>query len=82
MKSCSQCGKTYSPARVLCLDCCEILEEKQYLRLVWLTLAIAFLAHFILARYGYAGHGLIKESLMSEVILLIVCVVAWKSVQK
>jgi hypothetical protein len=82
MKACSQCGKTYSPSRVLCLDCNEILEEKDYLRLVWLTLAIAFLVHFILGRYGFAGSGLIKESLMSEVVVLVVCVGAWKCIQK
>jgi uncharacterized membrane protein AbrB (regulator of aidB expression) len=82
MKSCSQCGKSYAPSRVLCLDCCEILEEKQYLRLVWVTLAIAFLVHLVLAQYGYAGSGLIMESLMSETFLLIVSVVAWKCFQK
>lgn len=82
MKSCSECGKAYPISRVLCLDCCEILEERPYLRLVLLTLAIAVLAHFTLAKFGYAGHGLVKESFMSEVFLLIPCVVAWKCVQK
>ena len=82
MKTCSQCGKTYPLSRVLCLDCCEILEEKPYLRLVGWTLALAIIVHFALGKYGYPGRGLIQESFMTETMLLAICVLVWKTVQK
>jgi hypothetical protein len=67
---------------VLCLDCCEILEEKPYLRLVGWTMAFAIIVHFALGKFGYPGRGLIQESFMTETILLVICALIWKAVQK
>lgn len=82
MKTCPQCGHSYPLSRVLCVPCNEILDEKPYLRLVWVTLAIAFAFHFVLARFGYAGHGIVKETFMTEAFLLIISVLVWKGAQK
>src|SRR6185295_7955948 len=66
----------------LCLHCNQTLEENQYLRLVYATFAIAFGFHLILRNAGYPGTGLISETFMTEVLLLIPVVAVWKLVQK
>jgi hypothetical protein len=82
MKICPECGMSYPVRRVLCLQCGEILDERQYLRLIYATLAAAFGLHLILGRAGYPGRGLISETFMSGTFFLLICIVAWKTVQK
>ena len=82
MKTCPECQTSYPVTRVLCLRCSEILEERQFIRMVYVTLAIAFAFHFLLGKAGYSGSGLVRESFMTEVLLLSFVVVVWKLRQK
>jgi len=82
MKTCPECGATHAVQRLFCLQCSTVLDERTYLKLVYVTFAVAFAIHFMLGRAGYPGTGLISETFQTEVLLLILAVAAWKLIQK
>lgn len=82
MKTCHECGAEYPPTRVICTRCGEILEEHHYLRLIWITVAIAGAFHAYLGRLGYRGRGLFSETFQTALFLLLIFLIVWKLIQK
>ena len=82
MKECPECERQYSIDRLICLDCVETLEDKTYLRFIWVTMAVAVIFHLWLQQWSELGRGLIREALKTEVFLLLISYPSWKVLQK
>jgi hypothetical protein len=82
MKECPDCRKQYPVGRLICLDCFEILEEKVFLRFVWVTLALAVALQLAFQHLGVRGTGFLPEVFMNEAFLLVLSYPTWKLIQK